>query len=666
MRGIDDEHIDAGGDERLRALDRVGPDADRGADAQAAALVLRRVRVLDLLLDVLDGDEPAQLSVGVDDRQLLDLVPAEDRPPPPRASCRSGAVTRLRAVISADTGCCDVVLEAQVAVGEDADEDAVLVGDRDAGDLVAGHQLERLAHERVGRERDGLDDHPRLGALHLVDLGDLILDREVAVDDADAALARERDREPRLGDRVHRRRDDRDAQLDRARQPRARRDVVREHVRLGRNEEDVVERQSFLRKLAVQLDEALELSSYRPELDAQKEETACARTFKDSMVPAPRTHSPNTEGLPWRAMRMLFAALGLAAIVVQTAAAAPRPETLYTSPRGPIAAFAQDGKLLAWFARGAKGCNTVWVLDLATSEQVTLPQQSASAVNVTCDWDVVPPVRLRSDGNSATALWTLRELTPLRFDYLIGASFRNRLERRFQEIAHAARGAGLWLGGIAGDSDTLVYSVTSVDFADEVKCLSTPKAPHACAMRVGNGGGVYRVTDRTARLIPGTAPGGMYIALAQGKVAYIRASAVATGGAPLSAAEIDVRTVKDGKVVAEISPQGTPTALALSTTVIATLERRTSGLRLRVVRRKHRPADGLRACRRRHEPRALRERRLDRLPHRPHDSRRRPEDPQGAHGRARGRGADRPLHRRHPDRLGRERQRQGDASAPSR
>ena len=40
------------------------------------------------------------------------------------------------------------------------------------------------------------------------------------MDDPDAALARERDRQPRLGDGVHRRRDDRDVELDRARQPR--------------------------------------------------------------------------------------------------------------------------------------------------------------------------------------------------------------------------------------------------------------------------------------------------------------------------------------------------------------------------------------------------------------------------------------------------------------
>lgn len=280
-------------------------------------------------------------------------------------------------------------------------------------------------------------------------------------------------------------------------------------------------------------------------------------------------------------MRMLFAALGLAAIVVQAASAAPRPETLYTSPSGPIVAFAQDGSVLAWFARGTKGCNSVSMLDVSTSAQIKLPEQVPNALNVTCNWDVVPPVRLAVDGSKPVrALWTLRELAPLRFDYLIGASSSDRLERRFQEIAHASRGAGLWLGGVAGDHGELVYSVTSVDFVDEVGCLSNPKKPRACALRIGNDGGVYRVIGRSTELIPGTEAGGGQLAVAPGRVAYIRATKVATNGAPLSSSQIDIRNVNDGKLLTEVSPQGAPTALALSSTVLATLERRSKGLEL--------------------------------------------------------------------------------------
>jgi len=108
--------------------------------------------------------------------------------------------------------------------------------------------------------RDGLDDHSGLGALHLVDLRHLRVDRQVAVDDPDPTFTRQRDREPRLGDRVHRSGDDRDLDRDAARQSRRGRDLVRQHARLGRNEQNVVERQPFSAEFPVELEEPLDLS----------------------------------------------------------------------------------------------------------------------------------------------------------------------------------------------------------------------------------------------------------------------------------------------------------------------------------------------------------------------------------------------------------------------
>ena len=55
-------------------------------------------------------------------------------------------VTRFSLVMSTRDRPVEVVLEAQVAVGEDADEPAPRVlDDRDAGDAVLAHQLQRLA-----------------------------------------------------------------------------------------------------------------------------------------------------------------------------------------------------------------------------------------------------------------------------------------------------------------------------------------------------------------------------------------------------------------------------------------------------------------------------------------------------------------------------------------
>jgi hypothetical protein len=130
VRHVDDEHVRARLDERLGALHRVRADADRGADAQPPLLVLRRVRVLDALLDVLHGDEPAQAPVGVDDRELLDLVPPEDRARllerrPDRRRHEAAARHQRRNRLLR------VAVEAEVAVREDADE-ALVVRDRPA------------------------------------------------------------------------------------------------------------------------------------------------------------------------------------------------------------------------------------------------------------------------------------------------------------------------------------------------------------------------------------------------------------------------------------------------------------------------------------------------------------------------------------------------------
>src|SRR6185312_4425075 len=53
VRGVDDEHVDAGLDEGRDALLGIAADADRRADAKALAIVLARVRIVARLLDVL-------------------------------------------------------------------------------------------------------------------------------------------------------------------------------------------------------------------------------------------------------------------------------------------------------------------------------------------------------------------------------------------------------------------------------------------------------------------------------------------------------------------------------------------------------------------------------------------------------------------------------------
>jgi hypothetical protein len=78
------------------------------------------------------------------------------------------------------------------------------------------------------------------------------------VEDSQPALTRERDRQARLGDGVHRSRDDRDLERDAAGETGCGRDLVRQHGRLGRHQEDIVEGQTLARELPIELDEALD------------------------------------------------------------------------------------------------------------------------------------------------------------------------------------------------------------------------------------------------------------------------------------------------------------------------------------------------------------------------------------------------------------------------
>ena len=106
-------------------------------DAEAALLVFGGVGVFELFLDVLDGDEAFELVVVVDDEEFFDAVLVEDV----LGLFEGGADGHGDEVLLGHNGVDGEVGagdEAEVTVGEDADELAVL-GDGDAGDFVAAH-----------------------------------------------------------------------------------------------------------------------------------------------------------------------------------------------------------------------------------------------------------------------------------------------------------------------------------------------------------------------------------------------------------------------------------------------------------------------------------------------------------------------------------------------
>jgi hypothetical protein len=274
-----------------------------------------------------------------------------------------------------------------------------------------------------------------------------------------------------------------------------------------------------------------------------------------------------------RSVRIFLAAAGLL-LLVGAGSPGSGVQTLYRSGSGPITAFAQDGSLVAWFSPGRRSCNAVHVLSLG-GVKVTLPKPGTS--NVTCRWDVgQAPVRLAVAAGTGGALWTLHEHASIDLDYVVGADVKQPRERRFYQLAHTHAGAGLWLGGIAGDGRTLVYSIVSVGYVNQVACLSGG----SCERRI-RGGGIHRIVGRSNPLVPGTGPA-LQVATASGRIAYIHAGTVDENGRPSARpdARVDVRTARDGALVTSLKSRGTPLAIALSPHVLALLERSSRGTRI--------------------------------------------------------------------------------------
>ncbi len=242
VRGVDDEEIGAGVGERLRPALGVLAHPHGRADDEPSLRVLRGVGEPLALGEVLDRDQAAQPARRVDQRKLLHLVGAEQAqglvaPDPDRSGHE-----RHRRHHLGDPALL-VGLEPDVAVRDNAEQDPVRARHRHAGDAVAGAQPLDVGHGGVSAAGHRIRDHASLGPLHHVDLLSLVLDRQVAVQHARAALARHGHGHPRLGDGIHGRRNQRHPQRDASAQRRRRIRLARHDRRVGRQQQHVVEGQ---------------------------------------------------------------------------------------------------------------------------------------------------------------------------------------------------------------------------------------------------------------------------------------------------------------------------------------------------------------------------------------------------------------------------------------
>ena len=242
---VDDEGVDASVDEGLAAFEAGVANSGGGGDAQATLLVLAGVRVGLTLFHVLDGEQANAAALLINHDQPLDAVLMQQLTGFGRVNAGADGDDFLRHQFR--DGHVVVFGEADVAVGDDAKQ---LLGHafgawldhRDAGHAQAFLQDFQLAERYIRRDGDRVDHHAAFEALHAADLFGLLLDREVAVNDADTAELGHGYGKARLGNRIHGGRDDRHVDGDVAGETRTDIDIARDDFGRSGFKQHVVER----------------------------------------------------------------------------------------------------------------------------------------------------------------------------------------------------------------------------------------------------------------------------------------------------------------------------------------------------------------------------------------------------------------------------------------
>ena len=242
VRGVDHHQVHARVHQRKAALVPVVAHGRCGGDPQAALVILAGERVQDRPFAVLQRQKAGQVAALVGDQQLFDpaRLHQAQRLGPVGGLAQHGEV--VGGHHRADGGRV-VAGETHVAVGDDAQDPALVVHHRKAGDVVAVLQRLRIGERLVGAQGDGVVDDPAFKPLDAAHLVRLRLGGQVAVDHADPARLRHGDRHPAFRHRVHRGTDQRDVERDPCRQARRHVGGRRQHAGRGRHEKDVVEGQ---------------------------------------------------------------------------------------------------------------------------------------------------------------------------------------------------------------------------------------------------------------------------------------------------------------------------------------------------------------------------------------------------------------------------------------
>ena len=187
VRGVEHQHIDSGVDQRLGTSLVIGTDAGGGTELVVRIAVVVRLVLFDQGLDVEEAVEAGEFTGFVDHRQFAHFVFDHD----PVGFVHRNRIAGGHRGAGHHVADPDVVVgeEFDVTAGDDADQFAGVVNDREPGEgvLLATLLLHHLRHRLIRVKNHRRADDSIEVILDLAHLFGLFFDRKILVDHAQAA-----------------------------------------------------------------------------------------------------------------------------------------------------------------------------------------------------------------------------------------------------------------------------------------------------------------------------------------------------------------------------------------------------------------------------------------------------------------------------------------------
>jgi hypothetical protein len=258
-----------------------------------------------------------------------------------------------------------------------------------------------------------------------------------------------------------------------------------------------------------------------------------------------------------------FALASIAVVLACSAAAAPPRVTTLDSTTRPVARVVQDGQ---WLAR-ARVCGGLRV----TVRHLRRGRVSSAGICGSAGGPYYdgPQFALAS----GRTLWNTVESGNFVYNTLLTASPGGKPRRVAELIFEIGDGTGDYLGMVAGDGPTLVFSSVRAD-VDPPTC--DVGGGDICGLVVESGR-VWRVVGAKRVAVPGTPPT-FLLAAWQRRIAVVAADGVFVRRR--AGRTVEVRDAVTGRLVSSSTPVGKVQALALAPTYVALLVAGPAGRRV--------------------------------------------------------------------------------------